>query len=193
MSTSLTFHTPCSVDVSLCNSAALCVCCRHLLESAGFPNCSAVTSGFSFSLQNSNEILGLMARLARAHLTSHCQSCIAKASMPELTLLSVSLQSTVCVKTCASWRSQACPAGMSMPNVSDEAATDLDVFARYQLGKRVHVEYLLGFDSGSYSDSLSNGKGICEAETFGILFNTEQIERAGTSVLQSSGRRRHRI
>lgn len=80
-----------------------------------------------------------------------------------------------------------------MPNVSDEAATELDVFAQYQLGKRVRVEYLLGFDSGSYSDSLSNGKGVCETDTFGIVFNARQIARAGTSVLQSSGGKRHRI
>lgn len=113
--------------------------------------------------------------------------------MPELTLLSVSLQSMVSVKTCASWRSQACPAGMSMPNVSDEAGAGLDAFAQYQLGKRIRVEYLLGFDSGSYSDLLSNGKGICEADTFGIFFNSKQIARAGTSVPQSSSRKRHGI
>lgn len=51
MSSSLTFHTPCSVDVSLCHSAVLCVCCRHPLGSAGSPNCDAITSSFSFSLQ----------------------------------------------------------------------------------------------------------------------------------------------
>lgn len=47
----------------------------------------------------------------------------------------------------------------------------------------MQVEYLLNSGSISYSHFHSDGRGfICEADMFGLLFNTKQMPRFGMSV-----------